>query len=295
MRPPRSISTWACLKAFLLLILPLRVMTQSGWLQPSSTWTETFAYFDGLYFHHAAFDITVNGDTVIGGQDYHRLVRTGTDTLRAIGETDPYAILPLDQYLGALREDMEEQRWWVVFADFLNEQQLYDFDLTDGEMVSGTFGDCSENYVVGSIDTVQLGDSWRRRFHIGPWGRFIIEGIGSSDGLFGHLCPFIEEYGCLQRYAVNGDVLVVDGCGSLSVSVPERSSREEVMPFPNPVVDRCTIGSRHAGRPVHVFDATGRVVARPRIDGAGAIDMRDLAPGTYLLQLKDGRHRVVKE
>lgn len=61
------------------------------------------------------------------------------------------------------------------------------------------------------------------------------------------------------------------------------------------VVERCTIGTAYAGRPVIAFDATGRVVASPRIDDAGMIDMRDWAPGTYPLQLEDGRHRVLKE
>lgn len=267
---------------------------QNPWLNVSSGWHETYAYFDGSYLHHAEFDIMIDGDTVINGQDHHRLRRTGTDTLWAIGDTAPAAILLLDQYLGALREDPVQEQWWVVFAGFLNAELLYDFDLIEGQVLSGTFGDCSENYVVGPVDSVQIGTSWRRRFHFHASDRYIIEGVGMSSGLFGYLCPFIEEFGCLISYSTGPDVLSVDGCEPLALSLLEPTRVAVAAPFPNPVVDQCVLGPEAAGQMVLVQDATGRIVERDRAGSRGEIDLNALPPGTYLLRHSGRCHRVVK-
>ncbi|MBK9147713.1 MAG: T9SS type A sorting domain-containing protein [Flavobacteriales bacterium] len=286
--------TGGLLSAFAIVLSASTAMSQNGWLHATSTWTETYAYFDGSYLHHSVFVIQLDGDTMIGGQDYQRLRRTGTDTLWAIGGTDPFAIVPIDQYLGALREDTVQQQWWVVFSGFLNEELLYDFGLIEGQVLSGTFGDCAENYVVGPVDSVQVGSTWHRRFHFSPWDRYIIEGIGMSSGLFGHLCLFIEEYGCLLTYAIHDDELVVDGCGSLALSVAEPGSDRPAEPFPNPVIDACVLGSAAAGQLVSVLDAAGRVVAMHRAGGHGELDLAALPSGTYLLRLTNRCHRVLK-
>lgn len=267
---------------------------QGFWLQPSSTWHETYAYFDGTYLHHAGFDIVLDGDTTIANQTYHQLRRYGTDTTWAIGGTVPVAIDPLDDYLGALREDTVSDRWWVVFEGFQNEELLFEFALASGQVISGTYGDCAEGYTVDAIDSVPIGSSWRHRYHAGPWSGYIIEGIGMHSGLFGRLCLGFEEFGCLRSYAVGGDTLAVDGCQELTLALPEPARSPVPSPFPNPATDRCQLGEAFTGERILILDATGRVVAHERLEAGGSVDLHALRPGLYVLRGPDWQVRVIR-
>lgn len=264
-----------------------------GFLSDHVTWNEEFVLYDGLISHHSVFTLWVDGDTVIGGNGYKRIRQLGTDTVGQLGSTTPPVIVPLDRYIAAIREDVDLNRWWVVFNGNSSEQLLFDFDLSAGQPVNGTFGDCSEGYVVQSIDSVQVAGQWRMRFHIGPWGRYLIEGVGASSGLFGYLCPFIEEFGCLNSYAVGKEELIVDGCGQLITNTNTLVGAPRSPVYPNPTDGPCYLGTDLVGKHASVMDAAGRQVASMTIATGGVVDLSGLGAGAYLIRVLDRIHRVV--
>lgn len=263
-----------------------------GFLNDHVTWNEEYVLYEGSTAHHSVFTLWVDGDTLISGVQYKRIRQLGTDTVGQLGSTAPPVIVPLDRYLGAIREDVDLNRWWVVFNGGNSEQLLFDFDLTLGQPLSGTFGDCSEGYMVQSIDSVLMVGQWRKRFHIGPWGRYHIEGVGASSGLFGYLCPFIEEYGCLNSYAVGKEEYIVDGCGQLITGTNTLADPSPTPVYPNPTDGPCYFSADLIGRQAIVLDAAGRQVVRSRIATNGVVDLSGLRPGTYMIRVQDQVHRV---
>jgi len=65
--------------------------------------------------------------------------------------------------------------------------------------------------------------------------------------------------------------------------------------YPNPATDVVTVTKASlSGQPVRILDLTGREVRRTLVDAAGQVSLRELAPGTYLLQVQDGARLVTR-
>jgi hypothetical protein len=130
----------------------------------------------------------------------------------------------------------------------------------------------------------------------GP-SRFIVEGIGSSAGLFGQLCQLFEEFSCLHVFEQGGTLLTVDGCGALSTSVISKIVNEkDATAYPNPTAGIVHLLGVPSIGPVHVLDGLGRIVLR--IDRSGTtdgIDLSALATGPYTLRVGGSTIRVMKD
>ncbi len=75
------------------------------------------------------------------------------------------------------------------------------------------------------------------RYHLDLPGRFVIDGLGSSAGLFGQLCQAFKEYGCLNVYEQPDALLIVDGCGTVSTSIRSTDTDEQrPWAYPNPAI-----------------------------------------------------------
>ena len=248
--------------------------------------------------HNAHYTYSIAGDTLIGAFVYKKVRQFGVDSVQimVIPEPQPITAEIIDRYMGAIREDVAAAAWYVVFASQTTESLLYDFELSVGESISGTFGDCANNPTVTAVDNVTVDGQLRARYHISPWGRFIVEGVGANTGLFGYLCQFFESGSCLETYYHGTDSLVVNGCSAIATGLGETSATSSsVTVSPNPTTGLCSLGAAYARRVVLVRDALGRVVLAQRTDTAGAIDLANLDQGTYILSIEGEVVRVVKE
>lgn len=267
-------------------------------LDDSCIWRETSGAWDGVSMHNARYTYSITGDTLIGAMTYKKVRQSGVDSVQVMvfPEPQPPTAEIMDRYMGAIREDVAASAWYVVFAGQTSESLLYDFDLTIGEIISGTFGDCGSNAVVTSIDDVTVDGQVRARFHISPWGRFIVEGVGANTGLFGYLCQFFESGSCLETYYHGTDSLVVNGCTAIPTGL-----RDPIIPqaslsvFPNPTTGACSLGAAYSRTMVLVRDALGRIVLVQRTDVAGAIDLTMLDRGSYTIAIEEEIVRVIKE
>jgi len=302
----KTLGRW--LRHAAILLFPALVHAQPLHLDSTSQWGEEYWRFEGLESHHLIYTIQVAGDTSIQGLSYQQLRQTGTNSITPlIGDPPPpTTIVPIDAYVGAVRVDSAASRWWVVLPGAVEEVLLYRFDLEVGETVEGTYGACGGAPIVTGIDAVWFHGRAHSRFILDGGFRYLIEGVGASSGLLGHVCQFFEEYGCLQAYAQGDEQWHVRGCEAIATEVPEavRPSGSFSI-FPNPSDgDRVTL-SFPAGMPdgtplqVRVLDLAGRTVMRQRLvvqDRMAALYLASGLPngvltnGTYLVCVSQQGH-----
>lgn len=269
---------------------------QSIAINDSAVWHEEHWIYDGLTAHHSTFRCRAAGDTVIAATAYTKIRQLGVDSISVLGSSTPPVAVPLDRYLGAIRADEASLTWYVWLDGYPYELLLYDFDLGIGSTTLGTYGDCGTGLTVTEIDAVLVGGSPRQRFHLNMPGRFIIEGIGGSAGLFGQLCQLFEEFSCLHVYEEPGASVLVDGCGSLSTSVerPTAATRDQGA-FPNPTHGVLRLAGAEPGAQVSIRDGIGRILLSERLGSDGTVDTSALPAGLYTLVLGARSIKVFKE
>lgn len=271
-------------------------LAQSIAINDSAVWHEEHWLYDGLTAHHSIFTCRAAGDTVISGNLYTKIRQLGVDSVSTLGSSQPPTAQPLDRYLGAIRTEESTRTWHVRLNGYPEDLLLYDFDLQIGSSVLGTFGDCGTGLTVTDIDAVMVSGSTRQRFHLNMPGRFIIEGVGGSAGLFGQLCQLFEEFSCLHVYDEPDGSLVVDGCGSLSTGIEQRDAAAlDRSAFPNPTLGPLRVTGAEPGAQVVVRDAMGRMLLRTRLGAEASLDISSLPAGLYVLRFGTTSVQVVKE
>ena len=140
-------------------------------------------YFDYAFCMTKAFySITIAGDTLISGQNYHKL---NTPYVKVV-TAGCWSMIPTVGYKGAYREDKANKKVFFVPPFSSSEQLLYDFNMQVGDTVKGYF----QNPSIPSVDIVQAMDSvlvaakYHKRWKINScYTIYFIEGVGSTYGL----------------------------------------------------------------------------------------------------------------
>lgn len=241
------------------------------------------------------YEYQLLGDTILNGMTYKKIYLVYTDESSFATE-----------YYGGLREDSSrnifffpefvEYNYGIEFPNYTNEHLLYTFDsLYIGKIF--TIG--SYTLVVGDIDSVLIGNSYRNRYLI--WGGAIgseywIEGIGSDNELFSNY-TFIFEWWyytlCFTdtaTYHINSP----DGYDSchytLSVDIP---TQKYIRLFPNPVKESFNLEVPVSHGEVIIYNIQGAALKREKIAGTEMkLDVSELASGLYLIEIIGMENRV---
>jgi len=196
---------------YLLFFLnPIFLFAQTNVYHPfpdsNAVWNEQYDYYD-FYPSPICIDnysITINGDTMINGLLYRKLLTPFVQHQYI----PPHFVGPqvLTGYLGALRQDINDRKVYFVARYDSLETVLYDFNLNVGDtIIARTF--CA--VTVSSIDSILIGSDYRKRWVsygsiLGPVE--FIEGIGSSKGLLSSWDCEGDGYGknlnCFQQDGV---------------------------------------------------------------------------------------------
>jgi len=168
---------------------------------------------------------------------------------------------------------------------------LYDFTVTVGDTLRGLYantGLCAENVVtVVSIDSVEVGNNYRRRINIlndQCFGPSIIEGIGSTTGLTS--CYIMNKsFGIiLTCFTVNGELLYekpcgapeLAPCGDLPLGFHNGQYPAVYVVSPNPSTGVFHLGQ--AARQVAVYNAQGSLLFQAQ---GKELDLGSYPPGLY--------------
>jgi hypothetical protein len=183
-----------------------------------------------------------------------------------------------------IRQDGRQLRIWADEMDGL----LYDFDLDVGSTLPLSWNNWNDDITVVAVDSVLIGGSMRARFELAnSWAQYLIEGVGTSHGLFEPVSNFLE---C-------GYELLCYGLGNVAY-YPGTGSCELIMALPQNVGPKVTIGPLLASDVlqvegtgalggIRVLDASGRVVLTVNApERTALIDVSALPAGPYLITVQ---------
>ncbi len=250
------------------------------------------------------YQYVLQGDTVIGAYTYSKVEHSGVMYANNPGGwciTGGYSTF-FANYTGAIRNDSNTRKVFFVPSGEIAEQLLYDFNLKLHDTLSasylynpGWYG--QDNFIrIESIDSVLVGAIYHMRFGLAIMYNlqdvyaYLIEGVGSSSGLFGSLFslwPPFEFGSMLECFSVNGQpALTGDPTSCLLVtSIAKANPSEPYSLFPNPISEKASIRlpANTMQLDLLVTDMSGRIVLWLKDIRNGCMISREgLSKGMYV-------------
>lgn len=248
--------------------------------------------------------VAIDGDTLIQNQTYKILevpFSIDNSTGNCFGLTTGYR--------GAFRQEIPNKKVYFIPPSETAEQLLFDFTMEVGDTVKGYLATYNPNRSITSIDSVIVGNSYRKRWNVGAGSTInLIEGVGSTFGFFQPLLGVLNHepsYAttCFQENAITLYPETASEC--LVVTTVQSNARRKLTPsvFPNPSANAVQLkfGSMAVNLTLNVFSSLGELVSSKRLKDIDSYNlMLPEVRGVYLLQLIDQYGdesvlRVVKE
>ena len=238
------------------------------------------------------------GDSVIEGVTYTKVLRQGSVTYNWQASPPPLSNCSGTTNYGPdydvpqlVRQVDRQLRIWDGTADVL----LHEFDLVVGSTLPQSWTNWNEDITVSAVDSVLVGTEMRARYALqNSWAPYLIEGIGSSHGLFEPISNFFDcgyELECFGLGAESYYPVAGEGCG-LPMGVADHATLEDHWTMaPNPASGPVRILAMDPVQgPVVVRDAQGRVVQRANVSGMTTVDLdvAGMSNGVYSVQVGGG-------
>lgn len=234
------------------------------------------------------------GDSAINGVIWTKIYQQGIVNLNWQGgaPADPncqgtHFNLPNPAAVQLIRQDGRQLRYWYNNADEL----LHDFDLVVGDTLPLSFTNWNPDITVLAVDSLLIGTEMRARYELGnSWAQYLIEGVGSTHGLFEPLSNFLECGFELLCFGLGTEAFYPDANAPscwMSVAVDERPAPISWTMAPDPAGHTLSITSTVAVNEVAVQDLSGRMVLRERPAALQVVslDVSGLPNGCYVLSV----------
>lgn len=296
--------------AIILLLITISLSAQvPNYFENNPQWRQNSSCRTGDCVDTEDYVYYLNGDSIIENTTYHKIYKHGI--VHHYWYFNPpvpdwcIGSSTFNEFYALVRQ--EENR---VYIRQWNEPEalLYDYGLQVGDTLPITWNQMNNDIVVLSIDSLKVGNSYRKVFNLTQQSSpQLIEGIGHEGGF---LEPFPPIFDCghnLFCYVMN-DTTYYPSFNSpcdLTVNIKIIPSQEIIKYFPNPVVKDLTIefGSSEKIQQVIAYNGVGKKndLKFEAIGGNEVkIDMSRLGKGLYIIQLKESGYtlaelKVIKE
>lgn len=236
-----------------------------------------------------AFNYYLTGDSIIQGVTWKKVVREGQFTYMwqasppvgpGCSGTQPYG--PEFNGTWLIRQQDRQLRIWVDDTDEL----LHEFDLQVGQTVPLSYTNWNSDITVAAIDYVQIGGETRTRYELSnSWAQYLIEGVGSSNGLFEPLSNFFEcGYGldCFGLGNVSYYPTEWEGSCWMAMGLYSKAEEPRLTLAPNPASLEAVVQGTRAGERIMIKDALGReVISLTSTADRTPVNVSGLAAGLY--------------
>ncbi len=240
----------------------------------------------------------ISGDTVINAISYKTLTKSGY----LVSQNNQYTFY--SEYAGGFRQEITNKRvfYFPPYGYIQKDTLLYDFNLNVGDSLPQTYlypGNLCDA-IVDIIDSVAIGTSYHKRFHIStvgspPWGQtWLIEGIGCTHGLLGGFCFGWEGSQDLTCFT-QGDTINYPGyssdCDIITSVSYLRNNPEAIVLSPNPANNMLSITfpiNFHYAE-IEIYDNFGLkfyCYSGEIINGNFLVPVLSWAEGIYILKVK---------
>lgn len=281
---------------FLIVLFRSAQLIGQPYLNETSLWKQYYRYSvfpPGIAFVEDV-QIQLDGDTIIGSTEYHRVLKTGLATTYNVQSGDTTYHGPIHQYLDPIRE--ADKLIYAYDRAAGHEYILYDFSASVGDTLKG--GYC-KNEPVLSIDTIYLGDKPRKRFHF-PYTNSeistLVEGVGSTFGFYWKTCNVVPDRTIkLQCFSQDGEYIQFDpnfDCSGL-VLADENIKEDTFSIYPNPFTDQVDIHFSKTNQQavsIVIVNLLGNIVFKKQImspDPVERISLPDIPAGIYMMCIRD--------
>ncbi len=261
----------------------------------NAVWTQTFQSYwgescpvqgsNGPLLHDYSFSYTLKGDTLINGNTYHKIYKTGTEDKHCTGGYNYHVWSTyLNLYVGAYRQNVALKKIFFVGPYSTQETVKYDFTAIVGTTLVNS---CS--VTVTSIDSILIGTNYRKRFNLSSIYK-IIEGIGSTSGLIESICPPFESFGFLTCFKQNNKNLYPDTINQCQVMTGVNTVKKSLTfaIAPNPSSGIYNVTGLQNECELEVFDINGRSVYKKTVtEHSAIIDLTLYNKGIYYYRVVD--------
>jgi len=260
---------------------------------------------DGMCIQNKDFKYFFDGDTVLGQFIYHKLFQSGFYHEYPVGPpgTGCASYYRFENiYVGAIRNDTGK----VFLNKGYQDELIYDFTLLPGDTLDTYLA--GNDLVIESIDSVMIGDEYRRRFNLfnpDGYSNWIIEGIGHEKGLIEPMYLPLEHASEFYCYAENHEpVYPEEATCDLAINIYEISFVNSLLNiYPNPSKGIITISFKGKYRNIinlKIFSPLGQIIVNSPwsiIQGLNesTIDISSVNSGIYVAVLQDGTNIIRKK
>ena len=246
-------------------------------------------------------------DTIINSSIYHSLYLPIYNIYAGPNCWPPGNYTLPGGYMGAFRNDHANKKVYIVPEADSIEQLLYDFNMQVGDTLFGYLSVCSPFSMcdtVISIDSVLVGNAYRKRWHINSgYHVYFIEGMGSTYGLLKFVPTNMTDLDDinLDCFSQNSQPLYPDTLGTcpLLTSVTTLSSTEIIVNVhPNPSTGNVKVEMNSTNKIERwvLHNLNGQMERTDIVKDKNQFEINGIPSGFYILTfiLEDGRKVIRK-
>jgi hypothetical protein len=292
----------------LFLMISISIFGQTNVYHPfpdsNATWCATTYGFNGLCYYTITSSTYFGNDTIINGNSYHTLRRSGYDQFFGCLTSGYY-----NNYIASIRQDTSKRKVYKYDSSWGVDTILYDFNLQVGDTLDRRkvhWGNNATPFIITSEDSIQINGQFRKRWNFStaclispPNDTSIIEGIGGTSDV---IAP--PTYDCFEYFAEllsfeQNDVgmypdtsakcvLIVSGIKNILVN-------NNVYIYPNPVFDKLNVTlNNNELSEIILCDIASRKVFYQSFTNSTSINTEQLSKGIYLYEVRN-KNGVIKK
>lgn len=245
---------------------------------------------------HDDYNYRTSGDSLIDGSVWTKLIREGWVSLVWNGSfplpqdcQGGYTYGPEEYGTTLIRQTGRQLR----ILDSGIDQLLYDFDLQVGDTLPTSWNNWGNAVTVIGVDSILIGPDVRALYTLANGSAiYLIEGVGSSNGLLELIADFFEcgyHLDCFGLDTVGFYPVVENVPCDINLGISASPQPVQPVAHPNPGTDQFTLTLALCPHAITVLDVTGRPVLQQNMTGASAtIGTTTWPPGIYVVRINDG-------
>jgi len=263
--------------------VPIPADTSSVWRISRQHNDESCVYnYNSIYY--------IDGTVMNGGKKYYKVYEEGHYYESPVNPQ--YPCNGSYNYSGVYRGAIRTENGKTYGYTWGYPALLMDFTLNVGDTLYSSI--CHYGKVIESIDSVLVGDEYRKRFNFANswYCRWMIEGVGHERGLFESMDDPFESSSNLICYGENGVPLFGNGNCDITVGQTENKvNDDQITIYPNPTSNKVIIKSLdHEIKSYVITDIFGRIISKDKIklstNNEIEIDLSNMKTGLYFLNLE---------
>lgn len=267
-------------------------------MDSNSQWRVVRGYNDGTCANMYNAMYFVDGTITENGHEYYTIYESGEFYQQVINPPGPCneTYFYENEYLAAIRSENGKTYLWTGWEEVL----LMDFTLDVGDTMTSYI---CPSLVVTSVDSVLVGDEYRKRINFSNMGEeiWMVEGVGHNGGLIEPMTLILEFASWFVCYGEDYEFLYGDSTCMLNVGIEDGLVfKKQVHVYPNPTSGDVTID--FAGNQISsisLMNMYGDVLYKQVFEGVNSqqlkLDLSAFKAGVYfLVVITQEKERIIE-